>query len=130
MDYDILIWFVSVRAIITYLVNKYAPGHDLYPTDVQKRAKIEAMLHFDNGLLFQLVEAICFPKFYIRHEGNLTAAETFEKHLMTLDFLVKGKKYLVGDNRTLADLSIMTTLTYLESCNVFDFTPFVNITKW
>ncbi|CAN7978720.1 unnamed protein product, partial [Ixodes persulcatus] len=34
----------SVTAICLYLVNKHAPGSDLYPKDLQKRARVDQIL--------------------------------------------------------------------------------------
>ena len=41
------------HAIIIYLVEKYAKDDSLYPKeDILKKAKINALLHFDSGVLF------------------------------------------------------------------------------
>lgn len=40
------------HAIIIYLVSKYAKDDSLYPEDIATRAKINAALHFDSGVLF------------------------------------------------------------------------------
>lgn len=40
------------HAIIVYLVTKYAKDDSLYPTDPTTRAKVNAALHFDSGVLF------------------------------------------------------------------------------
>jgi glutathione S-transferase len=127
VDGDFIPW--ESRAIITYFINKYSPGHQLYPADPEIRAKIEAILHFDNGILFQYMEAICFPRYYNRSEYGFTTDETYKNHLRTLDRLLVGKKYLVGDNLTIADLSCMTTLSEAEIVD-YDYSPFENISRW
>jgi glutathione S-transferase len=40
------------HAIMIYLVEKYGRNKDVYPEDHYERAKINAALHFDSGVLF------------------------------------------------------------------------------
>ena len=40
------------RAILTYLVQKYAEDDCLYPKDPQIRATVDRMLYFDMGTLY------------------------------------------------------------------------------
>jgi hypothetical protein len=75
------------------------------------------------------MEAICFPRYYNRSEYGFTTDETYKNHLRTLDRLLVGKKYLVGDNLTIADLSCMTTLSEAEIVD-YDYSPFENISRW
>ncbi|XP_040061821.1 glutathione S-transferase 1-1-like [Ixodes scapularis] len=45
------------RAIVTYLVDKYAAGSSLYPRDIEKRAMIDNLLMFDIGTLYKTMSA-------------------------------------------------------------------------
>lgn len=40
------------HAINVYLVSKYGKDDSLYPADMVTRAKVNAALHFDSGVLF------------------------------------------------------------------------------
>lgn len=40
------------RAIMAYLVNKYKPGSDLYPTDAQERGLVDERMYFDATVVF------------------------------------------------------------------------------
>ena len=42
--------YVCSKAIITYLMNKYAADSDLYPKDPASRAQVDQRLYFDSAL--------------------------------------------------------------------------------
>lgn len=46
------------RAILGYLVNKYSPQSSLYPSDSQKRARIDQRLYYDATVFFESVAQI------------------------------------------------------------------------
>lgn len=53
----------------------------------------------------------------------------FKKALNTLDFFLANSKYVAGDSLTLADISILGSLTYAEAFQ-YDLTPYANVISW
>jgi len=117
------------RAIMTYLVNKYAAGHDLYPVDPQTRATIDRFLYFDVSSIGTGAKDIYFPTLFAKTPVDPEKEKQFKEKLALLDSALEGKKYLVGNKKTLADLSIYATLSFLETMN-YDLSEFKNVTSW
>lgn len=62
-DSGFVIW--DSHAIIAYLVGKYGEDDSLYPRDVQKRAEIDQLLHYESSIVSIFVRKIlvCFNTF-------------------------------------------------------------------
>lgn len=109
------------RAIMTYLANKYAPESSLYPTDPQKRAVIDRLLQWDLGVIYRSIGEYLAP---IMRDGKSVEHLDPEKEkkireaLRILDSSLSAHKYVAGDELTLADLSILASLSLAE---VFDY---------
>lgn len=120
--------FLHSRAIVTYLVNKYAPGHDLYPNDAEKRATIDARLNFDIGSLYSnIVKALFLPM----RGAPATPEElkTLDEKLALLDGFLEGG-YVAGDKVTVADFCVYSSLSFVVSLKSRDLTPYKNILNW
>lgn len=109
------------RAIATYLVDKYMPeDNTLYPRDVAKRAQIDELLYFDMGTYYQSASKLFYPLLF----GKTTTYDpedekAFRDNLKYLnDRLAHGKKFLLGDDLTIADISILAGYSYVDC---FDF---------
>lgn len=116
--------------MMSYLINKYSAGHKLYPADPSERAQIDRILYFEAGSLFPAQAAAYSPVF---RGGSVDEekVKTYHEKLAILDSMLEGKKYLAGhDHRTIADLSMITTLTAAECFPGVDLSKFPNIHSW
>jgi glutathione S-transferase len=57
------------------------------------------------------------------------AFEEFQQFAGVLNQHLEGRDWLVGDDITLADLSVAANLTYAEAVGI-DIEPFANIKRW
>lgn len=51
------------HAVSTYLISKYAgDNHELYPSNIEKRAQVDQFLHFNGRTLFPRFFTICYGR--------------------------------------------------------------------
>ena len=118
------------RAILKYLVDKVSPGHTLYPSDLKTRATIDRWLYFDIGSLYPALAPILYPILMAGAPLDESKVPALKDKLKIVDDALEGKKYLVTDNRTIADLAVLVTVTTLEVVDGLEFSEFVNLKKW
>ncbi|KAH8272924.1 hypothetical protein KR018_010978 [Drosophila ironensis] len=110
----VCIW--DSHAIIAYLVNKYGQSDELYPRDPLKRALVDQRLHFETGVLFhgifkQLQRALFKENATEVPKDRL--AELRDAYALMEQFLGENP-YLAGGNLTIADLSVVATVSTLH----------------
>ncbi|XP_053672087.1 uncharacterized protein LOC128722449 [Anopheles nili] len=118
------------HAIIIYLVLKYGKDHGLYPDDPVTRARINAALHFDSGVLFSRLRFYFEP---ILYEGS--SAMPQEK----IEYMQKGyellndallEDYIVGNTLTLADVSCIATVATMEEFFPMERSKYPKLVAW
>ncbi|KAF2891055.1 hypothetical protein ILUMI_15118 [Ignelater luminosus] len=117
------------HAINIYLVTKYDKDNLLYPDDPYIRAVINQRLHFDSGVLFPTALRIIMP--LALKETNVVPPEKAAEIIEAYGFLEKfleGNKWMAGENVTLADISLIATVTSLDVLVPIDEKKFPNIT--
>ena len=101
------------RTILAYLVNQYSSGHKLYPVDPKKRANIDRILYLTAELWerFRLMAKQLFQEksWPIKEELKTNYYEL----LKVLEQLVAGRKFLAGDEMSIADISFVCDITEL-----------------
>jgi glutathione S-transferase len=126
-DNGFVIW--ESRAVLTYLVNKYSPGHSLYPSCPQKRATIDRFLQWDVGAFYPAIGGVIYPKFLFGKEPEPEKFTALTEKMALLETMLGSNQYLTGDTLTLADLSIYAGLSMLE-ISTHDLSSTPNIAAW
>uniref|UniRef100_U5EU81 glutathione transferase n=1 Tax=Corethrella appendiculata TaxID=1370023 RepID=U5EU81_9DIPT len=117
------------RAIQIYLVEKYGKNDSLYPQDPQKRAVVNQRLYFDMGTLYQRFADYWYPQIFAKAPANPDNLKKMEEGVEFLNTFLEGKSFVAGDNLTVADLSILATISSYEVAG-FEFSKFPNVQKW
>ncbi|KAL7737316.1 hypothetical protein ACLKA6_012932 [Drosophila palustris] len=120
------------HAIICYLVSKYAKDDSLYPKDLLKRAVVDQRLHFESGVMFaNALRSITAP--LIIHGLKVVPKERIQAITEVYDFLenfLKDHDYIAGDHLTIADFSVVTTVSSLPAFVEIDAAKYVKLTAW
>ncbi|CAG9761831.1 unnamed protein product [Ceutorhynchus assimilis] len=110
------------HAIMGYLVNQYGKDDSLYPkNDSRLRAVIDHILHLDSSVLFirglLISKPLLFQKILPTEEKIKDLKEAFQ----ILDAVLEKNqtKYVAGNSLTIADFSVVTTITCFDI-----FTPY------
>ena len=124
------------RAIMQYLAAK-KPGVGLLGKNETERADVTKWLTWDAAHLSRYVGAVLYevaikPMFGMGEPdmaAAATAREQVKRFYAVLDKSLAGKKYLVGDLLTIADLSLACAFTYADMTGV-PLEGFPNIKSW
>ncbi|GIY30720.1 glutathione S-transferase 1, isoform C [Caerostris darwini] len=117
------------RAILTYLANKYAPDSSVYPKDPKERALVDRMLYFDIGTLYKAEGDFLYPQLFRGQPADPEKAEAFKKALAFLEGFLSKTAYAAGDQITLADFSLIASLSFAEAAD-YSYADYPKITAW
>lgn len=119
------------HAINPYLISKYGKDDSLYPKDLYTRAVIDQRLHFDNGVLFPRFGALVRPIFFEnKTEWDPAAVEQIKETFQFLEIFLGDNDYLAGQQLTIADLSIIATVSSIMSNKLFKLDEYPKIDAW
>ncbi|XP_025830753.1 glutathione S-transferase 1-like [Agrilus planipennis] len=127
VDNGFALW--ESRAIMTYLANQYSKNDSLYPKDPKTRAVIDQRLFFDAATLYQTFSDYYYPTIFAGAPKDEAKLEKCKQAVKFLDTFLEGQNYAVGNNLTLADLSLVSTVSTYEAVD-FDLSPYKNVQKW
>lgn len=118
-------WFFlgESRVILSYLINQYSNGHQLYPVDARKRANIDRVLYL-TAELFQ--GRWLMGKVFINQKKWPVAGDLIENYveiLKVLEQLKHAKKFLVGDEMSIVDIPLICDIMSVFSVSVKSVAP-------
>ncbi|XP_034650657.1 glutathione S-transferase 1-like [Drosophila subobscura] len=120
------------HAIIAYLVSKYADSDSLYPKDLLQRAVVDQRLHFESGVAFaDGLRSITIPLFF--YNQKIAPKERKQAIVEIYDFVetfLKDQDYIAGNQLTIADFSIVSTISSLVAFVDLDHAKYVRISGW
>ncbi|CAL4124569.1 unnamed protein product [Meganyctiphanes norvegica] len=128
VDGDFVLW--ESRAICSYLASQYGKDDSLYPNDPKKRAIVDRFLYFDMGTLYHRFGEYVYPVVFRGQEKP--EPEKLEKAMEALGWMdswLEGKSYITGDNVTVADHSLVATVSTIVAAGI-DISKFSNIVAW
>jgi len=129
-DDGFVLW--ESHAILRYLADKHG-AHSWYPVDIKARSQVERWLDWNHTRLGPEVGKIAFNTLVLREKGNAQAIEDGKKWLLiilpVLDGELGKRRYVCGNDITIADLATVTSLAYLEKCQ-YSLADYPAIAKW
>ncbi|XP_053945499.1 glutathione S-transferase 1-1-like [Anastrepha ludens] len=127
VDNSFAIW--ESRAIIIYLAEKYGKDDSLYPKCPKKRAVVNQRLFFDMGTIYQAFFDTYVLQYILKQS---VAPETYNKIAPAFELLntfLEGQTYVAGDSLTLADISLLATVSSYDVAK-YDFSKYANVARW
>ncbi|KAL7647602.1 UNVERIFIED_CONTAM: hypothetical protein RMT77_001202 [Armadillidium vulgare] len=107
------------RAIMMYVCNKYCTEEtqSYYPKDPETRGKVDKYLFFDMGTLSYSIKEYFKPRLYQGLPPDYEKENMMKQSLDYLDGFLEeeGTSYLCGENITIADISILASITELDA---------------
>ncbi|KAK8769237.1 hypothetical protein V5799_014298 [Amblyomma americanum] len=116
VDDGFVVW--ESRAVQTYLVNRYVPHSPLYPEEARCRATVDRLLYFDMGTLFDACHKVLYPVIFGGPPPDSEQEKPLVQALELLGGFLGENKFVTGDDITLADISILASLTVTEASDL------------
>ncbi|XP_011644643.1 glutathione S-transferase 1-1-like [Pogonomyrmex barbatus] len=116
---------------MSYLVDQYGQDDSLNPRNPEARALVNQRLYFDLGSLYASVYAY-YITVILRRETDTHDPAEYEKlkeAFQILNGFLEGQEYVAGNNLTIADLTLVVSVTTAEAFG-FDLGEYPNVSDW
>lgn len=122
-------------AIQIYLGETFGVEKGLYPAPGPKRGEVLKWIIWTNVTLGESLSRYARNSGFYGPENErnpataATAKTEIEGHLGIVEAALQGKRYLTGDNLTIADMHLASWLDYVRMMQV-DLAPFPTVSTW
>jgi glutathione S-transferase len=123
------------NAILMYAADRDG-GHPAYPKELHLRASVNKWLLWEASVWFRscyvyLVENVAKPLLNDKPDENITREQdpTWNKLASILEQQLGKTKWLVGDEPTIADISVMAPI-HLHEAQRLPLSSFPNLVRW
>nr|WUG53827.1 glutathione S-transferase [Zeugodacus cucurbitae] len=127
VDGSFAIW--ESRAISIYLAEKYGKNDSLYPKCPRKRAVINQRLFFDVATIYQAFIDTYVTQYLFKQPVDAEKYKKIDTAFELLNTFLEGQNYVAGDSFTLADISLLATVSSYDVVN-YDFKKYANVARW
>lgn len=129
-DDGYIVW--ESHAIMRYLSEK-TNSETWYPKELKARIEVEKWLDWSHTRLNPEAVSLAFNMFILGENADQQKIEECKEKIKNLlpilDKQLSNNKYVCGQQITIADLSIHSSMVYLESCNI-DFSEYKCVVGW
>ena len=130
-DGGLILW--ESMAINLYLAKKYSAG-GLYPSRLEDEARawqwgFWGVTEVERPVLTAMMNRAIYPESQRDFAAADAAEKTLAQPLGVLDGVLAGTAYLLGDQFTVADLSVASILAWARPARI-DMSPFPKVAGW
>ncbi|KAH6931735.1 hypothetical protein HPB50_000042 [Hyalomma asiaticum] len=119
------------NAIVYYLLRKYAPKSELYPECVKHRTRIDQILAAVSSTIQPHKAAFFRPLMMEKKKPTSENVASFEENVLKgFEHLIGDRKFAVGDQFTLADLCLFSSMAGVFEMHFFDKNKFPKLTAY
>lgn len=121
-------------AIQLYLGERFGVDKGIYPAPGPQRGEVMKWVVWTNATLGEAMSRFgrnfhYAPEDERNAKAGATAKTDVEKCLRIVDDALKGRKWLVGDKMTIADMHLASWMDYLRMMGI-DFAAYANMNDW
>ncbi|XP_039957365.1 glutathione S-transferase 1-like [Bactrocera tryoni] len=105
------------HAIIAFLASKYGKDDSLYPKDLYQRATVDQRLHYENGVIFNETMKHRLRPLLTSELPQAAVDEAFKAICdvyTVLEAYLNQNEYMAADHLTIADFSLLSTVTVMD----------------
>lgn len=119
------------HVICGYLADKYGNDESLYPKDLVKRAHVDARLFYNGCNVFCRIRFLFEPIFFDKWQKlDEWRVKYIEKLWEVIDRFVAESPYVCGNELTIADLCLISSLSSVDQIVKIDLVAYPNLIDW